>query len=245
MISRPTLPTIVSSKYNSLVMLLQFTGCVCRWVTGLNLALHVYKLVMQGNTLSLDDTNRVPVLKKRSILPAILTNSRRLRQHELVSCEDKEWSNESALVISTSDYSDDIVVVDVSSSRETTPNASPVVHTSHYKIRTIPSPYRPLAANTHKSPQPFRRDLSCTLSDWSVRTIDSTHSQKRSNITVGLPYKGIKNPMATYCSCHAYAIEPPTGMLYPAASLRQVDPFTLCCVLCRDKCRLAGDLGNF
>ena len=169
-------------------------------------------------------------------------------------------SQEDSMVILTNDdnltQSPDLVVIDVDdnhSSRESTPSndiltppvttesrTSPVVRKSHYKIRTILSPYRMVVSR--KSPQPSWDAISNSSSDWRTKTTESTVS----TVSNGLPYKGHKNPLASYCTCHAYAIEQSSAMLISSnSSLQDEDPFKSCCQQCRDKCRLLKDLSLF
>ena len=109
----------------------------------------------------------------------------------------------------------DMVVVENRSSRETTPSYdSPVVRKSHYKIRTLPTPRR------NPSPQS-----------------DILPIGGGGLLAHGLPYKGYKkNPLASNCSCHAYAIEHSHAFLFPITCSPNNDPFSTCCELCRGKC---------
>jgi hypothetical protein len=129
----------------------------------------------------------------------------------------------------------DLVIVDIvdETSRGTldTPINPQVVRQSHYKIRTLNTPKAPLLT-------------SSTFSQKSEKFSQSTGS----NQSNGLPYKGHKNPLASNCACHAYAIEPSNAFLYPLnkqSNHKSIDPFSLCCERCRGKCRIAHDLSTF
>ncbi len=158
----------------------------------------------------------------------------------------------------------DLVVIDVddahSNSRGSTPSGdilevtpppsdgpirtSPVVRKAHYKIRTIASPYCMVVQRRSPAPPTWDDALSIgsSSSDWRTKTTDSAGS-----CGGGLPYRGHRNPLASYCTCHAYAIEPSSAMLVSSNSSfsREDDPFKSCCQQCRDKCRLLRDLALF
>ena len=180
---------------------------------------------------------------------------------------DDDFCNDSLVIImgneeegSNMSSAPELVVIDMDenlSSRGSTPfsdivevtppsqsRTSPVVRKAHYKIRTIASPYRMVVSR--KSPQPSLDRLSTGSSqfssDWRTRTTESTNS----HVSLGLPYKGNKHPLASYCSCHAYDIEQSRTMLLTSNnSVCDSNPFRSCCEQCRDKCRLLRDLSLF
>ena len=245
------------------------------WVNGLNTALFIYRRIAEQETAIEQYTAEgytVPV-GKSIYFPEKKPTKREKRgtkrtRDEQIGVE----SDGSVVVIHSGDQlvpeleiveEPDVVVVEVSdhSSRGSTPfsdildissvsesRTSPVVRKAHYKIRTINSPYRPVN-RTRRSPQPHHRDTLTqttssqrSLTDWRTRTTESNSSGA---FSIGLPYKGSKNPLASYCTCHAYAIEPSRAMLLPTDTPTNSDPFSSCCEQCRDKCRLIRDLATF
>ena len=198
--------------------------------------------------------------KKPSTDVAMDTNSS--HESSLVVINSAEHNNGCGLSTGGTGNVPDLVVIDVSdahNSRGSTPSGdileltpppsdepirtSPVVRKAHYKIRTIASPYCMVVQRRSPAPPTWDDALSIgsSSSDWRTKTTDSTGS------CGGLPYRGHKNPLASYCTCHAYAIEPSSAMLVSSTSSfsREDDPFKSCCHQCRDKCRLLRDLALF
>ena len=233
-----------------------------RWVSGLNAALFVHKRLLEQEDAMLQlkasgdfihPKKCIYFPEKKQTADDEPTNS---RNSSIVIINSNEFVNHP----SSSQPAPDLVVIDVDSdnnhsSRDSTPldddreggatpppRTSPVAHKCHYKIRTIASPYGMVVSR--KSPQPSWDAVSnCSGSqDWRTKTTESTVS----SASCGLPYKGHKNPLASYCACHAYAIEPSSAMLVSShSSSSDEDPFKSCCPQCRDKCRLLRDLSLF
>lgn len=235
-------------------------------MNGLNAALAIYdRIVEQESALyQLRLKNEGIPVDTHQYFP----DDKTISSNGTSSPEAMDQSDDSMVIINSTEdvgvanHTPDLVVIDVDDSsrgstpfdqtEEVTPSpniSSPVVRKAHYKIRTVASPYSMVVAR--KSPQPSWDTVSNTSqisSDWRTKTTESAISTG----STGLPYKGHKNPLASYCSCHAYAIEPSSAMLVSQhmpplqqKGKKEEDPFKSCCQRCRDKCRLIKDLSLF
>lgn len=202
---------------------------ITRWLTGLDTALHVFRQLQEQEKAISDYTSLGQPLPKDKHLyfPSKQSTSMHTTPESSIVIVPSAVNRPTVEVLETSD----MVVVDFDddrSSRDATPTSepgdSPVVHKAHYKIRTLNNP---------------KRNLLLTKSDKLALSTDSSHSH-------GLPYKGEKNPLASNCSCHAYAIEPIQVFLFPTKfSPKTNSPFSSCCERCRGKCSVIYDLGTF
>ena len=241
-----------------------------RWITSLNTALEVYNKLKEQQRLrqtttfnkkERESTKTSPSPSSRSPTTTTTTSSSSsssVSREEESRRQRRKMRDSPEVVIgdgkSLEIYEeDDMVVVDVTSdsgtnsSREATPTSesgdskhSPVVlQRSHYKIRTFNAPHRSKTSKNSSRNERLTATVTSTksLPDWRTES-SSSH---------GLPYKGKKNPLASNCACHAYAIESPRDFLFPFSSKRNVpnDPFQTCCERCRGKCRIAHDLRAF
>ncbi len=219
-----------------------------RWVKGLNTALFIYARLLEQEQAIQQYTTTTSVLPNKCIYfpdtRSLITQS---QEDSLVIINNDDNTIPDLVVIDVDDNSRGSTpcsdMLDVTMPTTTETRTSPVVRKSHYKIRTIASPYKMVVSR--KSPQPSWDTLSNnSTSDWHTKTTESTMSTG----SCGLPYKGYKNPLASYCTCHAYAIEPSSALLVSSTSsstLQDNDPYKTCCQQCRDKCRLLRDLSLF
>lgn len=188
--------------------------------------------------------------RRRSQSDSEVTEQNRMDSSLVLSPRTDTGSPHSQMEFEVVEHSDMVIVEEITSnsSRGTSPATSipseeeavdsPVVLHTQYKLRTGTIPDRaPLPSiSTHHLHQRLR---SRHNKEWHSKTFEAANTM---NVITGLPYKS-NNPLASYCECHAYAIEEPRAMLFPAKSPPR-DPFSSCCERCRNKCRVVRDLSN-